>query len=126
MSRAGPLDTNDAALHDTGMDDLSRQGDRNAGQPDPRSNTSSIRGPHVVTEEELQHSVLIFYIVLFVMIASQSALVRWRTRHRRSYDLVTLLGLWLVPAIMSVQLHFWRFLVVWICYTLVTGKFLYT
>ena len=82
-------------------------------------------GQHVVTEEELQHSVMIFYIVLIVMIASQSALVRWRTRHRRSYDLVTLLGLWLVPAIMSAQLFFWRFLLFWFVYTCITGYILY-
>ncbi len=81
--------------------------------------------PHVVTEEELHQSVMIFYTVLIVMIASQAALVRWRTRHRRSYDLVTLLGLWLVPAIMSVQLFFWRFLIFWGVYTGITGYVLY-
>jgi len=80
---------------------------------------------HVVTEEELQHSVMIFYIVLIVMIASQSALVRWRSRHRRSYDLVTLFGLWLVPAIMSAQLFFWRFLLFWFVYTCITVYILY-
>jgi RING finger protein 121 len=80
---------------------------------------------HVITEEELQHSVLIFYVVLIVMIAAQSALVRWRARHRRSYDFVTLIGLWMVPAIISVQLGFWRFLLVWSAYTGVTSWFLY-
>ena len=70
---------------------------------------------HEPTEEELRHSVMIFYIVLFVMIGAQSALVRWRRSHKRSYDLVTLIGLWLVPPIISVQLFFWRFLLVCTC-----------
>lgn len=33
---------------------------------------------------------------------------------------VTLLGLWLMPAIFSVQLKFWRFLVIWAGFTGVT------
>jgi len=70
-------------------------------------------GVHEPTEEELRHSVMIFYIVLFVMIGAQSALVRWRKAHRRSYELVTLIGLWLVPPVISVQLLYWRFILVW-------------
>ena len=64
------------------------------------------------TEEEMRHSLLIFYIILFVMIFAQSALVNWRKTHRRSYDLVTLGGLWLIPPIASVFGQFWRFLTV--------------
>ena len=45
----------------------------------------------------------------------------WRQRHRRSYELATLLGLWAVPAVVSVQLHFWRFLAVWALYSGVTA-----
>ena len=70
---------------------------------------------HEPTEEELRHSVVIFYIVLIVMVVAQSALVRWRKKHQRSYDLVTLIGLWMVPAAISVQLQFWRFLAVRSC-----------
>lgn len=40
----------------------------------------------------------------FVMFFAQAALVNWRKRHRRSYDLATLIGLWLIPPIISVQL----------------------
>jgi hypothetical protein len=74
-------------------------------------------GVHEPTEEELRHSVMIFYIVLFVMIGAQSALVRWRKAHRRSYELVTLIGLWLVPPVISVQLLYWRFILVWMLCT---------
>lgn len=105
---------------DVGLDLLQQ-----AGQNASSIGANSTHQPHVVTEEELQHSVMIFYTVLIVMIASQAALVRWRTLHRRSYDLVTLLGLWLVPAIMSVQLFFWRFLLFWGVYTCITCYVLY-
>ena len=43
----------------------------------------------------------------FVMFGAQAALVRWRKEHRRSYDLATLVGLWLIPPIISVQLGAW-------------------
>lgn len=89
------------------------------------SSSSSSIHVHQPTEEELRHSLLIFYVVLIVMIGAQSALVRWRKQHKRSYDLVTLIGLWMVPAIISIQLVFWRFLVVWAVYSGVTGMYLY-
>lgn len=34
---------------------------------------------------------------------------------------MTLLGLWLMPAIFSIQLHFWRFMAVWAFFTVTTG-----
>lgn len=40
----------------------------------------------------------------FVMFFAQGALVNWRRRHKRSYDLATLVGLWLIPPIISIQL----------------------
>lgn len=40
----------------------------------------------------------------FVMFGAQAGLVSWRKKHRRSYDLATLVGLWLIPPMISVQL----------------------
>lgn len=77
------------------------------------------------TEEELRRSIFIFYLVIFVMIVAQSSLVQWRKRDRRSYELVTLIGLWLIPPIVSVVGQFWLFLLVWGFYSGVTGIFLY-
>jgi len=38
------------------------------------------------------------------MFFAQGALVQWRKQHKRSYDLATLVGLWLIPPIISFQL----------------------
>ena len=38
----------------------------------------------------------------------------------------TLMGLWLVPAIISVYFHFWRFVGVWAIFSGMTGYILYT
>lgn len=91
----------------------------------PTNKTSLMDGEAELTEEQVQRSVLIFYIVLVVMIGAQGGLVRWRKLHKRSYELVTLIGLWLVPAIISLHLMFWRFLIVWSGYSGVTGMYLY-
>lgn len=42
---------------------------------------------------------------------------RWRMWHRRSYNLVTLLGLWLIPCALCVYAQSWRFVCVWSLYT---------
>lgn len=47
-----------------------------------------------------------------------------RSKHKRSYELVTLLGLWLMPAIFSFQLHFWRFIVLWALWSAITARLL--
>jgi len=65
------------------------------------------------------------YALLLLILGAQTGLVVWKQKHKRSYELVTLLGLWLMPAIFSIHLHFWRFLVVWVAFTAVTLHLLY-
>ncbi len=55
----------------------------------------------------------------------QTALFMWKKRHRKSYELVTLLGLWLMPAIISLHLRFWRFLLIWALYSSIAGRLLF-
>jgi len=70
------------------------------------------------------HAIFTFYAVLVCMILAQTGLFWWKKNHKRSYELVTLLGLWLFPAITCVVLRFWRFLTVWCLFTAVTGHLL--
>ncbi|EIE27720.1 hypothetical protein COCSUDRAFT_6996, partial [Coccomyxa subellipsoidea C-169] len=51
---------------------------------------------------------------------AQSGLFWWKKKHKRSYELVTLLGLWIVPAVISFHFRFWRFLGVWTIYSGIT------
>ena len=74
--------------------------------------TIAVASYHQPTETELRHSLIAFYIFLFTIIFAQSALVAWRKRHKRSYELVTLIGLWLIPPIISIISGFWRFILV--------------
>lgn len=67
------------------------------------------------------YAVLLMYIMLFMILGAQTGLVMWRKKHKRSYDLVSLAGLWLMPAVISLHLRFWRFLIIWAAYSAVTG-----
>lgn len=75
--------------------------------------------------EEMKRAMLVFYLVLLSMFGFQSALVYWRRRHKRSYELVTLLGLWVVPPAIALHAGFWRFLATWAIYSGITGYILF-
>lgn len=57
------------------------------------------------------------YGVLFVVLIFQTGLLLWKQRHKRSYELATLTGLWLMPCLISVHFHFWRFVLVWVIFS---------
>ncbi|KAK9863288.1 hypothetical protein WJX84_003202 [Apatococcus fuscideae] len=77
------------------------------------------------TEQEAGVMLITFYVVLGVMVGAQSALFWWKKKDKRSYELVTLLGLWLVPPVISFKFAFWRFLLVWSGFSAVTGYMLW-
>lgn len=70
-------------------------------------------------------SLLAFYVVMICMVGLQSTIFWWKKKHKRSYELVTLMGLWLVPAYMGLQMKCYRFLTVWLLYSAVTAYILY-
>ncbi|GBF93490.1 hypothetical protein Rsub_06623 [Raphidocelis subcapitata] len=88
------------------------------------TNLTSINGTTYAEIEEDAVSpgfaILLMYSLLLLILGAQTGLVIWKQKHKRSYELVTLLGLWLMPAIFSIHLGFWRFLVVWAGFTAVT------
>ena len=48
------------------------------------------------------------------------ALYLWRRKHFRSYQAVTLLGMWIIPVLLSARLGFVRMLFTWAVFTLLT------
>jgi RING finger protein 121/175 len=77
------------------------------------------------TRLDSTYAIFVFYSFMFLMLGAQTGLFMWKKKNKRSYDLITLVGLWLVPAAFSAQLHFWMFLIVWFLYSLVTGFLIY-
>ncbi|KXZ56725.1 hypothetical protein GPECTOR_1g653 [Gonium pectorale] len=70
-------------------------------------------------------AIILLYGIMLLMVGAQTALFLWKKRHRQSYELVTLIGLWVMPAIFSVHLHFWRFLIIWAAFSAITGRLLW-
>ncbi|GIL42988.1 hypothetical protein Vafri_801 [Volvox africanus] len=88
-------------------------------------------GPPSPGEEQQERmspfvAIILLYGIMILLVGAQTALFLWKKRHRKSYELVTLLGLWVMPALFSLHLHFWRFLLVWTTYSAITGRLLWT
>lgn len=76
---------------------------------------------HHAVEPPNPHAVLVLYLVLFTLVLAQLGLVWWKSKHKRSYDMVTLLGLWLIPPTISIHLKFWVFVAAWLLFSAITG-----
>uniref|UniRef100_H2ZFP1 RING-type domain-containing protein n=1 Tax=Ciona savignyi TaxID=51511 RepID=H2ZFP1_CIOSA len=75
-------------------------------------------------EKHQGHDAMHLEMVLILMgtlIVSQIALVQWKNKHPKSYNMVTLLGMWIVPLAFSVKMHWFRFIITWIIYTIITS-----
>nr|XP_008990828.2 RING finger protein 175 isoform X3 [Callithrix jacchus] len=64
-------------------------------------------------------------IFLCVLVIAQIVLVQWRQRHSRSYNLVTLLQMWVVPLYFTIKLYWWRFLSMWGMFSVITSYILF-
>lgn len=62
--------------------------------------------------------LLILFGALFV---SQILLILWKQKHARSYNVVSLTGLWIIPCLVSCYHGYWRFVGCWILFTIVTS-----
>ncbi|XP_040114666.1 RING finger protein 121 isoform X2 [Oryx dammah] len=69
---------------------------------------------------EAMHAEMVL-ILIATLVVAQLLLVQWKQRHPRSYNMVTLFQMWVVPLYFTVKLHWWRFLVIWILFSTVTA-----
>ena len=89
--------------------------------------------PNYISPQELQHKAHghtnervhvnsnSFFFVLLTVIGCQLGIWYWRKNRPRSFFLFTLLGLWLFPIIISIQLRYWRMIFVWSIFSFVCG-----
>ncbi|XP_039090280.1 RING finger protein 175 isoform X1 [Hyaena hyaena] len=64
-------------------------------------------------------------IFLCALVVAQIVLVQWRQRHGRSYNLVTLLQMWVIPLYFTIKLYWWRFLSMWGMFSVITSYILF-
>ncbi|CAH8494034.1 unnamed protein product [Schistosoma turkestanicum] len=66
-----------------------------------------------------------FLVAFISLLVCQLMLMFWKQRHFRSYQLVTLIVMWLVPFVYSVLAEFPRFVFIWVLFSLTTGVMVY-
>ncbi len=73
---------------------------------------------------DLMHAEMILILFGSILVA-QIVLFVWKQRHFKSYQLVTLLGLWFIPIGVCVKMWFVRMILVWTLFSLVTLFIMY-
>ncbi|CAH0775031.1 unnamed protein product [Bemisia tabaci] len=69
---------------------------------------------------EFMHMEMTFIFILLVIVA-QIGIVEWKRRHYRSYQLITLAGMWIIPVCLSLNSHYWRFIFFWLVFSCTTA-----
>ncbi|XP_060532449.1 E3 ubiquitin ligase Rnf121 [Cylas formicarius] len=69
---------------------------------------------------EKMHAEMVFILILTLIVA-QVVLIEWKKRHYRSYSIVTLIGMWMVPFILCLKNRWWRFIFIWLLFSCMTG-----
>ncbi|XP_005096944.1 RING finger protein 121 [Aplysia californica] len=60
-------------------------------------------------------------ILLGTLMMAQIVLFQWKTRHFKSYQRATLLGMWLIPVGLCIKFAWWRFTVLWSIFSVITA-----
>jgi len=68
-----------------------------------------------------QMHVEMLLILLVVLIVAQIVLVQWKKWYFKSYQIATLLGMWIIPVVICVRRQWWRFMITWIIFSLLTS-----
>ncbi|KAG8008345.1 hypothetical protein GBF38_019475, partial [Nibea albiflora] len=73
---------------------------------------------------EAMHAEMVLILIVTLVVA-QLVLVQWKQRHPKSYNLVTLFQMWVVPLYFTTKLHWWRFLTIWFIFSVITAYISY-
>ncbi len=72
---------------------------------------------------EQLHAALLAGLLVFV-VAAQVTLMMWKQRSPKSFELVTLIGMMVLPPLFALYHLYWRFLLIWTAFASVTAFFL--
>merc|ERR1712002_86068 len=73
---------------------------------------------------ETMHAEMIL-ILLATLIVAQILLVQWKKYHFRSYQTATLVGMWIIPIILCIRFQYWRFIILWSIFSIITALVTY-
>ncbi|XP_014675965.1 PREDICTED: RING finger protein 121-like isoform X2 [Priapulus caudatus] len=66
------------------------------------------------------HAEMVLILIAAIFVA-QVALVQWKKLHFRSYQLLTLIAMMVIPVGICVSHHWWRFIICWCVFNMATG-----
>ena len=69
---------------------------------------------------DAMHAEMIL-VLLGALIVSQVLLVLWKTKHFKSFQFCTMIGMWIIPFCISLKFLHIRFILIWIFFTIITG-----
>lgn len=72
---------------------------------------------------EALHARLAMGLLVFLVVA-QAGLVLWKQRSPRSFELISLLGMLILPPLYAIWHHYWRFMTIWTAFVIVSAYFL--
>lgn len=70
---------------------------------------------------EGMHASMLLILVVAICVA-QIILIAWKKRHQKSFQSVSMFGMWLVPFFISIYNHWWRFIGIWSVISIITGS----
>ncbi|XP_012286177.1 RING finger protein 121 isoform X2 [Orussus abietinus] len=69
---------------------------------------------------ESMHAEMLI-ILLFTLVVAQLVLVEWKKLHFKSFQLITLIAMWVIPLGLCVRSLWWRFIFFWLLFSCITG-----
>ncbi|XP_027194210.2 E3 ubiquitin ligase RNF121 [Dermatophagoides pteronyssinus] len=73
---------------------------------------------------ESMHAIMLL-ILISAMFISQILLIYWRKKHFKSYQNVSMFGMWIIPLFLSAYQHYWRFIIIWLFISAMTMLLIY-
>jgi RING finger protein 121 len=65
------------------------------------------------------------FILLFALFASQFLILYWKKAHYRSYQMISLGGLYFFPVLFGIYAGWYRFIIFWILFSILNGFGIY-
>ncbi|CAL4100455.1 unnamed protein product [Meganyctiphanes norvegica] len=69
---------------------------------------------------EEMHAEMVLILIVVTIIAHMG-LMAWKKHHYKSYQLLSMLGVWTIPFFLCLHNHWWRFIFIWLLFSSITG-----
>ncbi|GAB6032655.1 hypothetical protein CHUAL_011533 [Chamberlinius hualienensis] len=82
-----------------------------------------VKAHHELHERHKGHEGMhtqMFFILIITMLVAQIILVEWKKRWFQSYQIATLIAMWIIPFAFCIYHSWWRFIFIWLIFSSIT------